>query len=237
MKIKSNFAVLGSLLLASVSANAATVMFSSGVYADAGISTNGDLIGAINLGGANATVNLVDFIGVSAAASDSTVALASGVSVDIFGAQGETSANGSGSVGQAGALTLNTVFDNDQPNGGDLTFTGLTDGYTYELQLVFSDTRTGVLGATSISLWSTIDQPATAAEHTTADISTAQLVTGTFVADGTTQSVYTQQNTALVGDFDGGAAAFQLRLIAVPEPSSTALLGLGGLALILRRRK
>ncbi len=31
--------------------------------------------------------------------------------------------------------------------------------------------------------------------------------------------------------------AFVLNTTAIPEPSSTALLGLGGLALILRRRK
>ncbi len=34
-----------------------------------------------------------------------------------------------------------------------------------------------------------------------------------------------------------GTAGYKLIAVAVPEPSSTALLGLGGLALILRRRK
>lgn len=35
----------------------------------------------------------------------------------------------------------------------------------------------------------------------------------------------------------GSDAQFHVNLVAIPEPSSTALLGLGGLALILRRRK
>ena len=36
---------------------------------------------------------------------------------------------------------------------------------------------------------------------------------------------------------NGGGAADIVQFVAVPEPSTTALLGLGGLALILRRRK
>lgn len=39
------------------------------------------------------------------------------------------------------------------------------------------------------------------------------------------------------GSFDLGSDLVILDTVAVPEPSSTALLGLGGLALILRRRK
>jgi len=38
-------------------------------------------------------------------------------------------------------------------------------------------------------------------------------------------------------EFTGSNTAGSLVLKAVPEPSSAALLGLGGLALILRRRK
>jgi len=246
MKLKTNYAVLGSLLLASASATAATVSFTSADYADAGLSTDADgtLVGAVNLvaaigGTATDTVNTVIFDRVDAAGSDSTIALAGTVMVDIFAG---TSNNSAGTTtNYTGALLQNFVFDGPAASGGDLTFSGLTAGYTYELQMVFMDDRDGTPGpdlqGTNIDLWSTATQPGTAAEHSTVDIDTAQLVTGTFTADGTSQSVYVQQNTGLAGSFDGQTAAFQLRITAVPEPSSTALLGLGGLALIMRRRK
>lgn len=233
MKLKTNYAVLTSLLLASASASAATVVFSSADYSDGLISTNGTPVGALNLGGGSGTVNTVAFTGIDATTSDSTVSLAGTVTVDLFdSAAGDN--NGQGAPGSAGLLTLNSIFDPPANGGGSITFSGLTMGQNYELQLVFSDTRSGSLGATNIDLWGNATG-AGAAEHSTADISTAQLVTATFTADGTTQSFWTTQNTATVGSFDGGAAALQLR--AVPEPTSAALLGLGGLALILRRRK
>jgi len=43
-------------------------------------------------------------------------------------------------------------------------------------------------------------------------------------------------DNAIASAFNG-ATGVQINFIAVPEPSSAALLGLGGLALILRRRK
>ncbi|MDB4419078.1 PEP-CTERM sorting domain-containing protein [bacterium] len=39
------------------------------------------------------------------------------------------------------------------------------------------------------------------------------------------------------GSWNGDHIGFTVDVVAVPEPSSTALVGLGGLALILRRRK
>lgn len=58
-----------------------------------------------------------------------------------------------------------------------------------------------------------------------------QFAIGTFTASGTTQDL-----TALANGFgQAHINAFQVR--AVPEPSSAALLGLAGFALILRRRK
>jgi len=70
-----------------------------------------------------------------------------------------------------------------------------------------------------------------------------QYALGTFVADGTAaqsfglRQYFTLQTTASA-QAHTYVNAYQLREIGVvPEPSTTALLGLGGLALILRRRK
>ncbi|MGJ8673459.1 PEP-CTERM sorting domain-containing protein [Rubritalea sp.] len=61
-----------------------------------------------------------------------------------------------------------------------------------------------------------------------------------FVAQTLTSSVAANGSNAFeIGMSTGTArlAGLQFEAVAVPEPSSTALLGLGGLALILRRRK
>jgi len=62
---------------------------------------------------------------------------------------------------------------------------------------------------------------------------------GFFLIDGTTVSDLGMDNAenGMFLKFTGSDTAGSLTLVAVPEPSSAALLGLGGLALILRRRK
>ena len=64
------------------------------------------------------------------------------------------------------------------------------------------------------------------------------IVTGTFVADAAAQDFTIE--AFIFGSSQGGqlnAITLYQTSAAVPEPSSAALLGLGGLALILRRRK
>ncbi len=59
-------------------------------------------------------------------------------------------------------------------------------------------------------------------------------IIGTFTADATTQNFHSSYDMF----FENNLAGYQLRDISsVPEPSSTALIGLGALALILRRSK
>ena len=125
---------------------------------------------------------------------------------------------------------LNTA--NYATGGINTKMTGLTSGVTYEVQLLLVDNRSGFTtrnmhisedGTTWASLL--VDYTSNGATPY------ARLVETTFTANDTEQAFrWGIQN---IGDYEG--AAMQIR--TVPEPSSAALLGLGGLALILRRKK
>ena len=181
------------------------------------VSTNGTPVSAVNLVSHNSlvigttTVNGVDFV--------DTNLFSNGYAV-------------SGLV-NTGDSNLDTLVGTVGYNGpASVQLSGLTNGQQYELQIFIGDNRAGSSGRTL-----TVGDLSggTGATYTYADGGTAQQATsiiGTFTAIGTTQDF-----TAVLGGGGTGTefSAYQLR--AVPEPSSTALLGLGGLALILRRRK
>lgn len=99
----------------------------------------------------------------------------------------------------------------------------VTAGTEYEIQVFLADTRPGnnTEGAVDgLALASIQENPLS--------------FIGTFTADGPTQTFTS------VGNSNTGLwiNAYQVRAIAaVPEPSSTALLGLGGLALMIQRRR
>ena len=57
------------------------------------------------------------------------------------------------------------------------------------------------------------------------------------IADGAHVTAQLQNDGAPAPGFTAGSVTLEHNAVAVPEPSSVALLGLGGLALILRRRK
>lgn len=223
MKLKTNCAVFGSLLLTSVCASAATVSFSGQNYADGLISTTGTLVGALN-GTTAETVNTVPFAEVHANAG--TVNLADSVTVIHGGGTNQTDSTG----GAPGALTYGGVYHNASADGS-LIFNGLTSGQDYEIQMVFSAITAG---ATYMTIWGN-GTGAGAADFTSDDIGVApQLITGTFTADDEEQGFWLTQHAGGRG-YSGYLGAFQLR--AVPEPSSLALLALGGLTLIFKRRK
>ncbi|MGB0993499.1 MAG: PEP-CTERM sorting domain-containing protein [Akkermansiaceae bacterium] len=71
-------------------------------------------------------------------------------------------------------------------------------------------------------------------------IETTATTSGTAVSDANyaIYGTFTGDTLTISGDAVSGRGTLNgFQIIAVPEPSSTALLGLGGLALILRRRK
>ncbi len=228
MKIKSNFAVLGSLLLASVSANAALTSVTTSAYDAADIISTGTQIVALNATGAGTATGTTTEGGVTWTNFNAASAATAGVS--LFG--GVTS---NSTVGTAGGLTASAVF-NGPANNGLLAFSGLADG-NYVVQLILSDLRPVLLPNDTLDVYFDDTNSAGTLDATVDVEGVGGMITANFsITGGATQNIYLVQSTA-VGDFDGGISAFQVRTVPVPEPSSTALLGLGGLALILRRRK
>jgi hypothetical protein len=93
---------------------------------------------------------------------------------------------------------------------------------TSSFEVSFSDTS-GVFAGTAYTF-----APTNVANSIQQDFSLGETATGQYV------------QLRLLDNFSGdrvGLSELQFNAVAVPEPSSTALLGLGGLALILRRRK
>ena len=175
-----------------------------------------------------AAANLVDGSGLSGALGSEvhTANLAdSWVTTDSSGAGGGADFFGPGGIGATETVQL----DFDLGGSFDLTATN-TWGYSF-----FGTTNS----ATGITVsYSTDGTNFSAAENIT--LTSAARETNTLNALSATTHVRFQftdnlgaGNRVGLGEvqFDGVAVA------AVPEPSSTALLGLGGLALILRRRK
>ena len=144
-------------------------------------------------------------------------------------------------------------YDNTGPNnlqrdraytsgGGTGTFTvsGLNPGGTYNLALFVDDNSSGsiatdfTIGATTMmafggSAGTNVDGPLT---FTAGE--THALFSGISASvDGDITISTTQAAGSTFGSFPG----LQIEGSFIPEPSSAALLGLGGLALILRRRK
>lgn len=114
------------------------------------------------------------------------------------------------------------------------TLSGLTSGQQYRVQALIYDGRGNHTGRTVT--FDGVDMGVYANGVSGVSWGPGLLVTGTFTADAATQDF-----TIETFEPSGGSAGNQLNAITlysvVPEPSSAALLGLGGLALILRRRK
>jgi len=214
---------IGITILATItSSQAATIAWGSAtnVATTAGnssdVSTNGSFVEAFNAQSndhtpANIVVNGVTFTG--------TTALLNGDPKN--GGTADLSAGTNG-----GDATYDSILSQAEFGGGSGLSTinvggSLTSGLQYELQVWFVDDR----AASDARVMQFGD-----GNGNTVDLND-QFAIGTFTANGTTQAL----TLAPQGFGQAHISAYQLR--AVPEPSSTALLGLGGLALLLRRRK
>lgn len=118
----------------------------------------------------------------------------------------------------------------------------LNNGSSFGMQFINSGLTVAIDGTSSLTLWGGNDPLPGAA----IDLAVGGVLnfTNENVADATSEhlgsitiggaAVNLGVNATLVSD--GGTGSI-LTAVAVPEPSSAALLGLGGIALILRRRK
>ncbi len=185
------------------------------------ISTNGTSIEAFNMvnpdreGIDTTTINGVTFIAIA------------------FGSQGYN-----GTVGvSTGDANLDLLYQQVRrlatgpvslTNPNRFTLTNLTIGNEYELQNFLGFSRNGFNYPMNVGDGSTIQKTSSGT------VENGAWITGTFIADATTQIFHSSYGTSTRSQLSG----YQLREISsVPEPSSTALIGLGGLALILRRSK
>ena len=210
MKITS--LITAGILGTSIASQAAVIAWgdSTSVSTASDISTAGTLVEAINLTADNISGTTVVANGVIFTNDGSLLSKTNG---------GD---NFSGDTGDAGYNEILSTFDFG--NGSGVTTLNLGGGNLeldkdYEIQVFWAydnwDHGYGDGNGNNVIL----TEPA--------------YVIGTFTADGTTQ---TFDLRPVDGSWtEAHLNAYQIR--AVPEPSSAALFGLGGLALILRRRK
>jgi len=123
-----------------------------------------------------------------------------------------------------GGPTVNLSLGDGSAVGGS----ALVDGQDYQIQIWFVEDRT--TGSPSLNSRVMTFGDTSGGGGNTVNLND-QYVIGTFTAVGTTQDLYAAAN----GFGQAHISALQIR--EVPEPTSTALLGLGGLALVLRRRR
>ncbi len=229
--------MFGALLAGSAQAGLVNWMVSGNVTGEADVSLNGTAAAAVNVGGSTAEV----INGVTFAADDNLPdGVNPGGSVTVNGYTfhlpylNAVNANFWTGADPGGSSAYNTALDSARfnPAGGDtvtITIEGLTVGYVYEVQIWYVETRTGFDGAADrTSKW-------TAGNEVTLDGNGdggSQWVIGTFTADATTQT--------FINGPQSGNSIVQLNMIQlrtlVPEPASAALMGMGGLFLMRRRK-
>ena len=245
----------------------------TGAAAQAIVNTEGTFVLGINATegsgdsvlGETETVNGVDFTNVSGATLFTAAGFTSnGVTTRVEATaqdpnqaiRSTPTAFGSGSITDP---SLNDILEGGIFDEATLTFSGLTAGLDYELQIFTNDARGGNGAGGRDNLWQVgfsdgvdpIDLTAPAGvsilnnrdPDTLTGETSGNFIIGTFTADGTTQSFDFAGTRNAFTSIAGGQSqinALQLRDVtatAVPEPGSLAVLGLGSLVMFRRRRR
>ena len=216
------------------------------------ISTNGFdgvAYNATTADGPSPTVNGITFVG---APTLTTVTGAAGPSITVD-ANADRNNQGAFGGGQLdGANPAVALISGGQFNIRSIDFSNLIIGYTYEIQTIVHDGRGS--RANAITAYSNGSAPGVDTASTgnlnnsnTGDANagnTGDTITGTFLADANEQSFDVFGDGNSTNGIAFGAAnsqsaiqAVQLRIIAIPEPSSALLLGLASFGFLVRRRK
>ena len=237
-KMKINITILAAVAAATGVSSAATigVNFTESIAGHANQQiASGTVAGSVpqsnwnNTGGATGTVNtLVDSAGVATTAS---ITWASG------GVWGDGTANADASAGVGDAQLNRGYFDDNNGGGQTFTVTGLP--YTnYDLIVYYATDIAGSQHLQGITANGIFARP---------DVTTGALYSENPGWDSTNTATI----TGLTGDLTatmnlrdeigiGRATIAGIQILeanAIPEPSSTLLVGLSGLALLMRRRR
>lgn len=210
-------------------ASAATISWSSTAFVNEGgfkqfmgtdqFDTTGTLLLADNTGGVATTYDGITY-------TAGAITFAGGSADDTFHEASPNTVSDSGTYGNSVADTVTLGSGGVGP--------ALVEGTQYRIQLFIMDGRSdaGIVGRT-VEV-DGVNQGTYANGEFNVTYGDGLLVTGTFTADNTGSQSFTVE--AFDGTTSKGGQLNALLLHAVPEPSSLALLGLGGLLIARRRR-
>lgn len=230
------------ILSLAISVDAAAIVWgpATTISADTDVSTLGTLDRAFRVGASGAlsvTVNGVTFSPFVITGTSTTVGTTTLASNGGLGANNDLFASSSAPFSSLSASYRELLDSSANGNSSDtltLTLSGLTIGLVYQFQWWVDDSRAAIPNRQTISTATN----SVSLDHNIQDAEggVGQFAIGTFTADATSQ-VITFTGTATGGGAAPQINAFQLRVI--PEPSTIALLLLGGAAILHRlvRRK
>lgn len=232
-------ALFAALATSAFAANAPVIWGSPTIISgDTNVSTNGTLVGAFNLNGADVTVNGVTFAGLTYPFMATTITSGNFTFTESPGHLLAESGFGSGSAPFSNLSAnyqtlLSTAMSTDDNNTITLTMSGLVVGQQYEFEWWLNDANSSTSGFLTTA---TATNSVSLDDNTTnANGGVGQFVIGTFTAAAGGQETITFNGT----DVTQAPTINALQLRAIPEPSTMSILLLGGATIAgfaLRRR-